>query len=157
MQTQGDYRDWNELGPTDERAMQRLGSLCAMEASASRSYENALTVPHLWRYRHALRAIRDSHEERRRLLEDRLRLAGGEAPTVLKISDSLVSFLEDVGVALGSSTALGAFDRGETHCMKEYRKALDRFDPATRDFVEREILPAQISALTLIRALREDN
>src|SRR5262245_60124340 len=64
MPTQEDYRDWNELGPTDEQALQRLGYLCAMEASACRSYENALLMPHLWNYRHVLRAIRDSHQER---------------------------------------------------------------------------------------------
>jgi hypothetical protein len=157
MQTQEDYRNWNDLGEIDERALQRLGTLCAMEASATRSYDNALAEPNLWPYRHALRAIRDSHEECLRLLEDRLRLAGGQAPSAPKISDSLLAFIEGLGVALGSSTALKAFDRGEAHGIKEYRRALDELDPASRDFVQREILPRHIGSHALISTLRKEN
>ncbi len=157
MQTQENYQDWNALGPVGPRAVERLGSLCAMEASAVKSYDNALAAPQLKPYRYALLAIRDSHEERARLLEDRLRLAGAPARTVQNISDSLLALLEDVGIALGSSTAFSAFDRGERHCMKEYRKALDRLDRATRDFVEREILPRHISTHALIVALKSES
>ncbi len=154
MQTQEDNRDWNALGPVQQRALQQLGSLCAMEVSAVRSYDNALAEPLLRPYRYALLAIRDSHEERAHLLEDRLRLAGGTPQTVPGIRDSLLALLEEFGVALGASTAFSAFDRGERHCMKEYRRALDKLDPATRDFVEREMLPRHISTHALIGAIR---
>lgn len=152
-----DFRHANDVGVPDPKALDRLGSLCAMEASAVRSYENALTSPLLQPYRHALLALRGSHEECMRLLDERLRLAGGQASSTPKISDSLVAFLEDMGVALGASTAFSAFDRGETHCSNEYRRALSDFDGATRDFVEREILPRQISAHALVSTIRRES
>jgi hypothetical protein len=156
MQTH-DIRHTSDLVESNRRVLDRLGSLCAMEASAIRSYENALAAPQMRSYRHALRALRDSHEERQQLLDERLRLAGGQAAGTLGIGDSLVSFMEDMGVALGASAAFKAFDRGEAHFESEYKKAMAELDSESRTFLEREILPRQISSHALISTIRRES
>ncbi|HEV8244356.1 MAG TPA: hypothetical protein VGP93_01175 [Polyangiaceae bacterium] len=157
MQAQENYQAPDDTGAADDSILDRLSSLYAMEASAFRSYEKALASPYLKRFRLALRAIRDSHEERMNVLADRLRLSGGELPQSMKIRESLLALLEDAALALGTpSTAFSAFDRGEAHILKEYQKALDTLSAENRDWVQRELLSRHIGAHAVMNALKEN-
>jgi hypothetical protein len=69
----------------------------------------------------------------------------------------LLAFLEDFGIALGASTAFSAFDRAERQCMKEYSDTLEQLDPATREFVQQEILPRHVSTHALVSTLRDES
>ncbi len=157
MYSQEDSLIQGELGASDEETLARLGALYAMEATAARSYESALGSPYLAPYRHALRAVYDSHRERVELLQRRLLLAGAEPPHTAKIVDSLLTLLEDTASGLGASAAFRAFERGEAHCQREYTRALGQFDPANRDFLLRELMPRHSHSLAMMSTLRKEN
>ncbi len=157
MQTYEEQLEQGDLGDVDKRTLDRLGALYAMEAAAARSYQTALISPYLVPYRHALRAIHDSHQERMRILRDRLLLAGAEPPHTYKIVDSLLTLLEDTATGLGASTAFNAFEQGEAHCRKQYMKALQHLDPPNREFLLRELLPRHSGSHAVISALRQEN
>jgi hypothetical protein len=146
-----------ELYGATKHAINRLGSLYSMEASAARSYDRALASPCLAHYREAFGLNRSSHEERIRLLRDRIQLAGGEPPQTPSISDSLLELFEDAAVTLSASSAVGVLERREERWLGIYNKALNALHRENRQFVADHLLPRQLQSRGAIQAFKHSN
>lgn len=149
--------DIGELHGATKHAIDRLGSLYSMEASAARSYDKALATPCLAPYREAFGLNRSSHEERVRLLRDRIQLAGGEPPQTPSISDSLLELFEDAAVTLSASSAVGVLERREERWLDEYNKALNVLHRENRQFVAEHLLPRQLQSRGALQAFKHSN
>lgn len=146
-----------ELYGATRHAINRLGLLYSMEASAARSYGKALASPYLAPYREAFGLNRSSHEERIRLLRERIQLAGGEPPQTPSISESLLELLEDAAVTLSASSAVGVLERREDHWLHEYNKALNVLHRENRRFVADYLLPRQLQSRGAMHAFKHGN
>lgn len=146
-----------ELHGATKHTIDRLGSLYSMEASAARSYDMALASSCVSPYREAFGLNRNSHEERIRLLRDRIQRAGGQLPQTPNISDSLLELMGDAAMTLSASSALHVLERREERWLNEYNRALNDLQEQTRQFVEEELLPRQLQSHGALQAFKQSN
>lgn len=149
--------DIGELHGATKHAIDRLGSLYSMEASAARSYDKVLASPYLAPYREAFGLNRNSHEERIRLLRERIELAGGQPPQTPSIADSLLELFEDAAVTLSASSAVDVLERREARWLDEYNKVLNVLHRENRRFVAEQLLPRQLQSRGAIQAFKHSN
>jgi hypothetical protein len=145
--------DEDERYGATKHTLERLGLLYSMEASAARSYDKVLALPYLAPYREALGSNRSSHEERIRLLSERILLAGGEPPQTQSISDSLLELLDDATATLTVSDAVAVLEYRERDWLRRYGKMLNKLVRENRRFVEEELMPRQLQSRGMMHAI----
>ena len=84
-----------------------------------------------------------SHARRIQLLRRRIQAAGGIPARSAGTWGVFVKGLAIGADMLGPLTAIAALELGEAHGRISYLRKVDRFDPATRAFIDAQIMPAQ--------------
>ena len=131
----------------------KLNECLRGERSAVETYELALATVHDGEVARILRQIRDNHERRVMLLDERVRGFGGE-PAQSSGAWGLFAKLMQRGADLfGDRAAMRVLEEGEDHGLKKYSEDLDTFDPITREFVMTRLLPDQHRTHELCRSL----
>jgi hypothetical protein len=86
-----------------------------------------------------------SHEQRVEMLRSQVTRLGGVASTDSGPWGGFAKLIEGGAKLFGEKAAIAALEEGEDHGLKLYRNRsdLEKLDLATRDFVERSLLPEQ--------------
>jgi hypothetical protein len=86
-----------------------------------------------------------SHEQRVEMLRNQIARLGGSPADGSGPWGSFAKLVEGGAKLFGEKAAIAALEEGEDHGLKLYRNNSDvtRLDLATRDFVERSLLPEQ--------------
>jgi rubrerythrin len=129
-------------GETD-KTVDALNGFLRGEISAVETYRQAIEKLNNGATRAQLEDCRRSHEQRVTKLREWVARMGGE-PT--KDSGSWGAFarlVEGGAKAFGERAAVSALEEGEDHGLKLYRDDLTKLDPASRELVEMDLLPAQ--------------
>ena len=131
----------------------KLNECLRGERSAVETYELALTTVRDGEVARILRQIRDNHQRRVMLLDERVRGFGGEPAQSSGAWGLFAKLVQRSADLLGDRAAMRSLEEGEDHGLKKYSEDLDTFDPMTREFVMTRLLPDQHRTHELCRSL----
>jgi demethoxyubiquinone hydroxylase (CLK1/Coq7/Cat5 family) len=126
------------------RPIEQLSSFCRGEMSAIETYERAIKVTREAWVLMQLRSNLASHDERVRVLKQRILDLGGDPPEGSGPWGAFASALEGVASAIGEQAALAILEEGERHGLADYRSDLENLDFDSQNLVETQIIPQQI-------------
>lgn len=92
-----------------------------------------------------LNECKRSHETRVEILRSQILQLGGEPSHSSGAWGSFAKLVEGSATVFGEKAAIAALEEGEDHGLKLYRDRsdLEKLDAATRDVIERTLLPEQ--------------
>jgi len=131
-----------------------LAELCRDEIAAVETYKKALTLPPLAKHTDVLARCYASHEERVRLLRERIVAVGGKVPNAPGAWGSLIPSLTSAAAAVSEKLAISMLEEAEDRGLKRYRTKLVELDPASRIFVIERIAPAEEATHAALSALK---
>jgi bacterioferritin (cytochrome b1) len=115
------------------------------ELSASETYRQALDRLANAPFATELMENKRSHEQRVEMLRNQIIALGGRPSDDSGSWGSFAKLIEGGAKLFGEKAAISALEEGEDHGLKLYRDRsdLEKLDLATRDFIERSLLPEQ--------------
>ena len=115
------------------------------ELSAVETYRQALERMGASTFAADLLENKRSHEQRVEMLRNQVLRLGGQCDDDSGAWGSFAKLVEGGAKLFGEKAAVAALEEGEDHGLKLYRSNSDieKLDLATRDFVERSLLPEQ--------------
>jgi demethoxyubiquinone hydroxylase (CLK1/Coq7/Cat5 family) len=125
------------------------------ELSAVETYDMALKHVKHNEAQSTLRQIRDNHDRRVRMLRERLRSAGAEAPTTAGVWGAFAKVVQAGADLLGERAATAALEEGEDRGLKMYSEGLDRCDADTQNFIRVQLLPEQQKTHMMCRSIKQ--
>ena len=135
--------------------VEMLDSFLRGELSAVETYDQALEkLGDDPTYAAPLRAARDSHQMRVERLRDELLKRGAMPSDGSGIWGNFARLVEGGAKVFGAKAAIAALEEGEDHGRDEYRQELAELTPATRAFVERQLLAEQLQTHDAISSLK---
>lgn len=138
----------------DAAVMERLMRLCIEELTASHTYQIALTLPGLLKYRDALSRCYGSHRSRASALADRITALQGKPPKTGGIWSPLLTALGPSPATLEAKAVLSMLGDAEAHWVRTYRDELPKLDPRNREFLRFRVVPGQDSTYEVLAELR---
>src|SRR6185369_7035955 len=126
-----------------DKPVDSLNELLRGEISAVETYRQAIEKLDGSPTRVQLEDCRRSHEERVRKLRDWVVRMGGEPAKDSGAWGAFARLIEGGAKAFGEKAAVSALEEGEDHGLKLYRDDVAKLDPASRQLVETDLLPAQ--------------
>jgi hypothetical protein len=138
--------DVNKSGAVDADAITGiLNKFLRGELSAVETYRQALERLSSSAFASDLMENKRSHEQRVEMLRNQITRLGGAPSDDSGPWGSFAKLFEGGAKLFGEKTAIAALEEGEDHGLKLYRNNSDvqKLDLATRDFVERSLLPEQ--------------
>ena len=138
--------DVSKSGAVDADAVTGiLNKFLRGELSAVETYRQALERLNTSTCAADLTENKRSHEQRAEMLRNQISRLGGTPSDGSGAWGSFAKLFEGGAKLFGEKTAIAALEEGEDHGLKLYRNNSDveRLDLATRDFVERSLLPEQ--------------
>ena len=127
-----------------EKTVDTLNELLRGEISAVETYRQAIDKLESSSNRGQLEECRRSHERRIAKLRDQVARLGGEPSRGSGPWGTFAKLVEGGAKAFGEKSAVAALEEGEDHGLKLYRDDLGKLtDPASRQLVEMDLLPAQ--------------
>ena len=138
-------------------AVGQLNSLLRGEISAKETYAQAIAKLGVEGRSEVevLRQIAREHEGAVERLRDAVRRAGGVPDESSGVWGTFAKSVEGTAKAFGDAAALKALKEGEEHGLKDYDAALDRVDPATREIIAADLIPAQQRHIQVLDSLLE--
>lgn len=122
----------------------QLNSFLRGEISAVETYDQAIdklkTEPAL---AESLRACRESHDRRVSALRNEIRRLGGEPADGSGVWGAFAKAVEGGAKVFGKGAAISALEEGEDHGRDDYLADLEKLLPATRTFVQTQLVPEQ--------------
>ena len=137
-----------------DKAVEELNDLLRGELSACETYRQALDKLSDYGQRQQLLDCLASHEARVSKLRQRISQLGGTPVTTSGTWGAFARLVEGGAKLFGESAAISALEEGEDYGLEQYREA-DDLDVATRDIVQRDLLPAQIKTHASISGLKK--
>jgi demethoxyubiquinone hydroxylase (CLK1/Coq7/Cat5 family) len=129
-------------GETD-KTVDALNGFLRGEISAVETYRQAIAKLDNSPERAQLEDCKRSHELRVATLSEWVERIGGQPVTESGAWGAFARLVEGGAKAFGERAAVAALEEGEDHGLKLYREDLAKLDPASRELVEAELLPAQ--------------
>ena len=129
-------------GETD-KAVDALNGFLRGEISAVETYRQAIEKLGSSPNRMQLEDCRRSHEQRVDKLREWVSRLGGEPAKDSGSWGAFARLVEGGAKTFGEKAAVAALEEGEDHGLKLYRDDLTKLDPASRQLVETDLLPAQ--------------
>ena len=102
-----------------------------------------------------LRDIAREHTGAVQRLRDAVRRTGGTPDESSGVWGAFARSVEGTAKTLGDKAAIKALKEGEEHGLKDYEEALDDVDPATRQVIVADLIPAQQRHIQQLDALLE--
>ena len=138
--------DVTKTGAVDADAVTGiLNKFLRGELSAVETYKQALDRLATSSFAVDLTENKRSHEQRVEMLRNQIVRLGGSPSDSSGPWGGFAKLVEAGAKLFGERSAIAALEEGEDHGLKLYRNNSDvtRLDLATRDFVERSLLPEQ--------------
>jgi len=129
-------------GETD-KSVDALNGFLRGEISAVETYRQAIEKLGSSPTRLQLEDCRRSHEQRVARLREWVARLGGEPARESGSWGAFARLVEGGAKTFGERAAVSALEEGEDHGLKLYRDDLSKLDPASRQLVETDLLPAQ--------------
>jgi uncharacterized protein (TIGR02284 family) len=132
-----------------------LNELVRGELASVETYDlalNAIKDPELVG---PLRQIRESHERRVKLLQERIRGLGGEPAHSSGVWGAFARAIQRGADLLGYRVALAALEEGEDQLKKRYARDLEYIEATEREFVESELVAEEQRTHDLARSLQK--
>jgi hypothetical protein len=134
-------------------SVEQLNGFLRGEMSAVETYQLALEkIDHISTVRDELLLNLKSHQDRVMVLQDAIRMCGGDPVTSSGPWGTFAKVVEKSAKVLGEKAAISALEEGEDHGLKEYRKDID--DVEARRIVNSELLPEQQQTHERLSALK---
>ncbi len=135
-----------------EHAIHALNALLRSELSSVATYRHALDrlgdrAPV------QLGECLDSHRDRVRQLTRRVTVLGGLPAADAGIWAAFAELVVDAAATLVRSSAIAVLAEREEHGLGQYHDRLEALDPASRRFVETEVMPQQNRTLEIMRTV----
>ena len=137
-------------------AVPQLNSLLRGEISAAETYrlaidkaagaESATNVG-------LLREIQEEHGRAAQTIRDRIRELGGQASDSSGAWGAWAKTVQATMNLFGDASSLKALKEGEEHGLKDYQSALPDLDPASRQLIQNQLIPAQQRHINLLDQL----
>lgn len=127
----------------NEKTVDKLNEFLRGEISAVETYRQALEKLSASPNRTQLEDCRRSHEERVTKLQAQVARSGGRPSEGSGAWGAFAKLVEGGAKVFGEKAAVAALEEGEDHGLKLYRDDLDDLDPAARQIVTSDLLPAQ--------------
>lgn len=124
--------------------IEQLSSFCRGEMSAVESYERAIKVTQEGWVLLQLRENLASHDERVRLLRQRILDLGGDPPESSGPWGAFAAAIEGMAAVIGEQAALSILEEGERHGLADYRSDLENLDRESQHLIVTQIIPQQI-------------
>jgi hypothetical protein len=145
----------NVTGTADNDAVvDTLNKFLRGELSAVETYGQALERLRDSTFVADLAECRASHQERVELLRQQVVRMGGKPSDTSGPWGGFAKLVEGSAKLFGEKAALSALEEGEDHGLKLYRDKANKLDVASRDVVERSLLPAQERTHQVMSALK---
>jgi demethoxyubiquinone hydroxylase (CLK1/Coq7/Cat5 family) len=118
-------------------------------------------------YRQAFEKLRDtadartleeclrSHELRVGLLSDEIQRRGGKPAHGSGPWGAFAKLLEGSAKLFGVKAAVAALEEGEDHGRDDYKRDIEKLDPAGRAFVQQQLLPEQLRTHQALSSLKK--
>jgi len=138
-----------------EHTADLLNRLLRGEMSAVSAYDIALEKIEPT-HTEALRTCRKSHDQRCKMLTDRVRACGGEPSEGPGVWGAVTDTLTTSAKMLGENRIIGILEEGEDHGNKEYTKALDddKADAATLTWIRDRVFVDQLRTHNIMSSLQ---
>jgi hypothetical protein len=138
-----------------DQDVEKLDSFLRGEISAVETYDQALEkLGDDPTFAAPLRAARDSHQMRVERLRDELLRRGAMPSDGSGVWGGFAKLVEGGAKMFGAKSAIAALEEGEDHGRDDYRRELEELSPATRNFVERQLLAEQLRTHDAISSLK---
>ena len=136
-------------------SVEQLNSFLRGEISAVETYQLALEkIDHISTARDELLVNLKSHQDRVMMLQDAIRMLGGEPATSSGPWGTFAKVVERGAKTLGEKATIAALEEGEDHGLKDYKKDIDDLDYDCRSLVTDKLLPAQQQTHDRLSALK---
>jgi demethoxyubiquinone hydroxylase (CLK1/Coq7/Cat5 family) len=136
-----------------DSSLRRLNDCLRGEIAAVEAYDLALDSARDPDLHAPLRELRDSHKRRVKMLAQKVRNWNGEPAERSGAWGALARVVQRAADLFGDRAALLALAHGEEHGIARYEEDLVGLDPATREFLEAQLLPLQRESLAFCRAI----
>ena len=144
----------SSVTPVDrEKAVSQFNSLLQGEISAVETYRIAVDKMRTFANLVDLQKCLASHETRVSKLRTRVSSIGGKAAEGSGAWGAFAKLVEGGAAVFGDNTAIKALEEGEDKGLKDYRDT-SKLDPAVAQFVQYDLLPAQIETHASMSALK---
>lgn len=121
----------------------RLNSFLREELTAVESYRQALEGRSAFSGKTELSQCQGSHEERAKVLRERIEALGGKPADTTGLVGAAVKVAEGAAVAMGGNAAISLLEIGEDRILRDYRKRIPAFEDDVRVFLESKVLAQQ--------------
>ncbi len=142
------------MDATKERDIDQLNSYLKGERSAVETYDQAIEKAE-GSLKMQLQPLRDSHQQRVHKLVARIAMLGGEPAEGSGVWGAFAKLVEGGAKVFGTGAAIATLEEGEDHGKKDYARDLDELTPATRQFVQAELVPEQMRTHDALSALKK--
>lgn len=126
-----------------ENDVKQLNSFLRGELSAVETYDQCLEKIQNPQLSDTLRELRQSHHERARLLEEKVRQLGGEPSRESGPWGGFAKLVEGGAKLLGDKAAIAALEEGEDHGRDDYKRDLGALSADCQAFVRGQLVPEQ--------------
>ena len=126
-----------------QKTVKTLNGFLRGEISAVETYRQAMEKLNQSPARVQLQDCHGSHEQRIPKLRQQITRLGGVPADDSGAWGTFAKLVEGGAKAVGEKAAIAALEEGEDHGLKLYREDLTKLDPGSRQWVERDLLPAQ--------------
>jgi len=131
------------MADTNQKTVDTLNEFLRGEISAVETYRQALEKLSGSPYRTQLEERHRSHQLRVTKLHEQVRRAGGQPSQGSGAWGAFAKLVEGGAKVFGEAAAIAALEEGEDRGLKLYRGDLSNLDPASRQFVQTELLAPQ--------------
>ena len=134
---------YTDIEPVLSAPIDQLKSFCRGEMSAVETYQRAMEVVKQGWVMEELRDNLASHEERVRLLKNRILQLGGDPPESSGPWGAFAKALEDIAAVIGENAALAILEEGERHGLADYQADVSQLDYDSLRMMNERIIPQQ--------------
>lgn len=139
----------------NEADIDQLNSYLKGERSAVETYDQAIEKLDDHGIRVQLQQLRDSHQQRVQKILSRITMLGGEAADGSGLWGAFAKLAEGGAAMFGKAAMIATLEEGEDHGKKDYSRDLDKLSPATRTFVQSELVPEQQRSHDTLSAIKK--
>lgn len=143
------------MNSSSEKDIEQLNAFLKGELAAVETYRKCIEKIDDPLIETQLRQLMQSHEERTRLLAQKVLWLGGAPLRSSGAWGAFAKLVEGGAALLGKSAAISTLEEGENLGRKQYSREVSELSPAVRAFVEHDIMPEQRRTREALAALQK--